>query len=64
MAIPNMPRKAWLEVALMLVALVTALALSLYLWSTGGHIVAIAPLTLFTCVMTLYTAHRRNNRKI
>jgi hypothetical protein len=63
MAIPNMPVKAWLQIAVILGLLFVALAASRHLWSTGGRALAGAPLLLYTGLIALYAADKRVKRK-
>lgn len=64
MAIPKMPLKEWLQIALIILAFFASLIFSHHLWSMGGHTVAVAPLILYTGFVTLYSVYRRHHRKV
>ena len=64
MADPKMRLKAWLQIAAVVLGFFAALTLSRYLWSIGGHTAAVAPLSLYTGVVTLYSTYVRHRRKV
>jgi hypothetical protein len=61
---PKMPLKAWLQIAVIILAFVASLLLSHRLWSMGGRTVAVAPLILYTGFVTLYSVYMRHHRKV
>jgi hypothetical protein len=64
MAIPKMPAKAWLQMALIVVLLIVALATSHHLWSTGERAIAGTPLFLYAGLTTLYSTYKRVYRRV
>jgi hypothetical protein len=64
MAIPKMPLKAWLQIALIILAFFATLIFSHHLWSTGSRRMAVAPLFFYTAVVTLYSAYMTYRRKV
>jgi hypothetical protein len=65
MAIPKMPAKAWLQIAVILGLFFVALTSSHHLWSTGQRAaVAGIPLIVYTGLITLYSAYKRVYRNV
>jgi len=64
MPIPQMPRKAWLEIAVIILALFFVLAFSRHFWLAGDHAVARSPLIIFSACLLLYRAYKRRRRSI